>query len=54
MLPIERPQKIICIGLNYRDHAAETGMERRFHRTYPHLASVVRVAQRLQAWRFDF
>jgi len=29
-------------------------MERRFHRTYPHLASVVRVAQRLQAWRFDF
>jgi 2-keto-4-pentenoate hydratase/2-oxohepta-3-ene-1,7-dioic acid hydratase in catechol pathway len=23
MLPIDRPQKIICIGLNYRDHAAE-------------------------------
>ena len=25
MLPIERPQKIVCIGLNYRAHAAETG-----------------------------
>ncbi len=23
--PIRRPSKIICIGLNYRDHAAETG-----------------------------
>lgn len=23
--PIQRPGKIICIGLNYRDHAAETG-----------------------------
>lgn len=23
--PIARPNKIICIGLNYRDHAAETG-----------------------------
>jgi 2-keto-4-pentenoate hydratase/2-oxohepta-3-ene-1,7-dioic acid hydratase in catechol pathway len=23
VLPIERPQKIICIGLNYRDHAEE-------------------------------
>ena len=23
--PISRPSKIICIGLNYRDHAAETG-----------------------------
>jgi 2-keto-4-pentenoate hydratase/2-oxohepta-3-ene-1,7-dioic acid hydratase in catechol pathway len=23
--PIPDPQKIICIGLNYRDHAAETG-----------------------------
>ncbi|HEY6793618.1 MAG TPA: fumarylacetoacetate hydrolase family protein [Kineosporiaceae bacterium] len=23
--PIARPGKIICIGLNYRDHAAETG-----------------------------
>ena len=26
MLPIERPQKIICIGLNYRDHAEEQGI----------------------------
>jgi 2-keto-4-pentenoate hydratase/2-oxohepta-3-ene-1,7-dioic acid hydratase in catechol pathway len=26
-LPIERPQKIICIGLNYRDHAEEQGTE---------------------------
>ncbi len=24
-VPIPRPGKIICIGLNYRDHAAETG-----------------------------
>ena len=23
--PIARPSKIVCIGLNYRDHAAETG-----------------------------
>lgn len=23
--PIARPQQILCIGLNYRDHAAETG-----------------------------
>jgi 2-keto-4-pentenoate hydratase/2-oxohepta-3-ene-1,7-dioic acid hydratase in catechol pathway len=25
--PIARPGKIVCIGLNYRDHAAETGVE---------------------------
>ena len=25
--PIRRPSKIICIGLNYRDHAAETKAE---------------------------
>jgi 2,4-diketo-3-deoxy-L-fuconate hydrolase len=25
--PIVRPSKIVCIGLNYRDHAAETGAE---------------------------
>ena len=25
--PVPDPQKIICIGLNYRDHAAETGQE---------------------------
>ncbi len=25
--PIARPGKIICIGLNYSDHAAESGME---------------------------
>src|SRR5262245_64198159 len=24
--PIARPSKIICIGLNFRDHAAESGM----------------------------
>lgn len=23
--PIEKPEKIVCIGLNYRDHARETG-----------------------------
>jgi len=27
MLPIERPGKIICVGLNYRDHAEEQGAE---------------------------
>jgi 2-keto-4-pentenoate hydratase/2-oxohepta-3-ene-1,7-dioic acid hydratase in catechol pathway len=26
MLPIERPQKIVCVGLNYSDHAAEQGV----------------------------
>ncbi len=25
--PIDAPEKIICIGLNYRDHAIETGSE---------------------------
>ena len=25
--PVANPAKIICIGLNYRDHAAEVGME---------------------------
>ncbi len=25
--PVPRPSKIVCIGLNYRDHAAETGAE---------------------------
>src|SRR5215213_6502657 len=24
--PVPRPGKVICIGLNYRDHAAESGM----------------------------
>jgi 2,4-diketo-3-deoxy-L-fuconate hydrolase len=27
MVPIDRPGKIICVGLNYRDHAAEQGVE---------------------------
>ena len=27
MLPIERPQKIVCLGLNYRDHAEEQGVD---------------------------
>jgi 2,4-didehydro-3-deoxy-L-rhamnonate hydrolase len=26
-LPIERPSKIVCVGLNYRDHAEEQGTE---------------------------
>jgi 2-keto-4-pentenoate hydratase/2-oxohepta-3-ene-1,7-dioic acid hydratase in catechol pathway len=26
LLPLVRPSKIICVGLNYRDHAAELGM----------------------------
>jgi 2-keto-4-pentenoate hydratase/2-oxohepta-3-ene-1,7-dioic acid hydratase in catechol pathway len=25
--PLARPGKIVCVGLNYRDHAAETGAE---------------------------
>lgn len=27
LAPIPRPQKLICIGLNYRDHAIESNME---------------------------
>ncbi len=27
MVPIPRPPKILCIGLNYRSHAEETGLE---------------------------
>lgn len=26
LAPVPRPSKIVCIGLNYRDHAAESGM----------------------------
>lgn len=26
-VPIERPGKIVCVGLNYRDHAAESAMK---------------------------
>lgn len=25
--PIHRPSKIVCVGLNFRDHAAESGMQ---------------------------
>ncbi len=25
--PVAQPEKIICVGLNYRDHAAESGMQ---------------------------
>lgn len=27
MAPILRPNKLLCVGLNYRDHAIESGME---------------------------
>src|SRR5215470_8506405 len=27
LAPIPRPPKIICVGLNYRDHALESNME---------------------------
>jgi 2-keto-4-pentenoate hydratase/2-oxohepta-3-ene-1,7-dioic acid hydratase in catechol pathway len=27
MIPIDRPGKIVCVGLNYRDHAEEQGVE---------------------------
>jgi 2,4-diketo-3-deoxy-L-fuconate hydrolase len=27
VLPIDRPGKIVCVGLNYRDHAEEQGVE---------------------------
>ena len=33
LAPVPRPPKLICIGLNYRDHAAEAG--RRFRRCRP-------------------
>jgi 2-keto-4-pentenoate hydratase/2-oxohepta-3-ene-1,7-dioic acid hydratase in catechol pathway len=26
-VPIERPGKIVCVGLNYRDHASESGLD---------------------------
>ena len=26
-LPFDRPGKIVCVGMNYRDHAAESGVE---------------------------
>ena len=26
-LPIDRPGKIICVGLNYKDHAEEQGVD---------------------------
>ena len=25
--PLSRPSKIICVGLNYAEHASESGME---------------------------
>ena len=27
MIPIQRPGKIVCVGLNYRDHAEEQGVD---------------------------
>ncbi len=27
LAPIPKPRKLLCVGLNYRDHAAETGQE---------------------------
>lgn len=27
LMPIQNPQKILCIGLNYKDHAAEAGLK---------------------------
>lgn len=27
LAPVPKPPKLICVGLNYRDHAAEAGME---------------------------
>jgi 2,4-diketo-3-deoxy-L-fuconate hydrolase len=27
MIPIERPGKIVCVGLNYKDHAEEQGVD---------------------------
>jgi 2-keto-4-pentenoate hydratase/2-oxohepta-3-ene-1,7-dioic acid hydratase in catechol pathway len=27
MIPIDRPGKIVCVGLNYKDHAAEQGVD---------------------------
>lgn len=30
--PLSHPNKIVCVGLNYREHSAETGFE---EQTYP-------------------
>lgn len=27
LAPVPRPPKLVCVGLNYRDHAAETGLD---------------------------
>ena len=27
LAPIPKPRKLLCVGLNYRDHAEETGQE---------------------------
>lgn len=27
LAPVPRPEKVLCVGLNYRDHATETGSE---------------------------
>lgn len=27
LAPVDRPEKVICVGLNYRDHAIETGAD---------------------------
>ena len=37
--PVARPSKIICIGLNYADHAKETALtvERQPHTTWKHI-----------------
>lgn len=51
LLPLARPNRIFCIGLNYRDHIAETGMDAPEHLTVftrfpqslvPHDAALVR------------
>src|SRR5260370_41910961 len=34
--PVRRPGKIIIVGLNYRDHAAETGSPLPSFPPYPH------------------
>lgn len=57
--PLQGPGKVICLGLNYRDHADETGMEvaafptlfTRFSRLVGHRAVLVKPWQSDQ---FDF
>jgi acylpyruvate hydrolase len=50
LTPLRRPQKVICVGLNYREHSAEAGLKQpdyparfgRFNSSLIHGAPIVR------------